>query len=173
MTMYGFEGKVPQVGPGTFVHPSADVIGDVVIGPDCYIGPGARIRGDYGAIRIGPRSGVEENCVLHARPDEMCVVGADVTVGHGAILHNCTVEDGAVVGMGAVVSDWAVVGSWAAVGEGAVVKQSQRIGPEEIAVGVPARIVGTVTPAWKTEWARFKALYVDLAHRYPAGLTPL
>ena len=127
MVMYRFEGKKPKIGEGTYMSESAEVIGDVVIGKQCYIGPGAKIRGDYGSILIGNKTSIEENCVLHARPSEMCKVGNMVTVGHGSILHNCTVRDYAVIGMGAIVSDYAVVGVWSVVGEGCVVKNKQVI----------------------------------------------
>ncbi|MDM7914075.1 MAG: gamma carbonic anhydrase family protein [Candidatus Eisenbacteria bacterium] len=169
-----FEGKHPRIGEGAWVHPSADVFGDVVIGARCWIGPGARLRGDYGAIRIGEASSVEDNCVIHARPGEICTIGDWVTIGHGAIIHNAArIDDWAVVGMGAIVSDWAKVGRWAAIGEGAVVKQRQEIPPGRIAVGIPARVLDReVDEAYKAEWTRFKETYVDLARRYPSGWVP-
>jgi carbonic anhydrase/acetyltransferase-like protein (isoleucine patch superfamily) len=168
MTVYAFEDKLPRLGEGTFVHPSADVFGDVTIGQGCWIGPGARLRGDYGTIIVGDYTSVEDNCVIHARPGEVTTIGNWVTVGHGAIIHNAKlVDDYAVIGMGAIVSDWAVVGRWAVVGEGAVVKQGQEIPAEHIAVGVPARLLEkTVDAAYQAEWTRFKRLYVDLARRY-------
>ena len=167
-----FEGRTPQIGSGSYVHPSADVFGDVLIGSDCWIGPGARIRGDYGRIEIGDNTSVEDNCVIHARPGERTVIGRWVTVGHGAIIHNATVHDWALIGMGAIVSDWATVGEWAVVGEGAVVRQRQEIPPGRIAVGTPAKLLDKpVAEDFKAQWRGFKELYVDLARRYPAGLT--
>lgn len=169
-----FEGKTPTIGPGSYVHPSADVFGDVLIGAGCWIGPGARIRGDYGHISIGDHTSVEDNCVIHARPGEQTTIGQWVTIGHGAIIHNATVRDYALIGMGAIVSDWAVVGVWAVVGEGAVVRQRQEIPDEHIAVGTPARLLDKqVAPEFKEQWTGFKRLYVDLARRYPKGLQPL
>ncbi len=175
MTVASFEGKTPRVGVSTYVHPSADVFGDVVIGVGCWIGPGARIRGDYGAIVIGDYTSVEDNCVIHARPGEQTTIGDWVTIGHGAIIHNVKMlHDYAVIGMGAVVSDWAEVGRWAVVGEGAVIRQSQVIPDEHIAVGVPAHVLEKqVTEEYKAQWTRFKELYVDLAGRYPGGLIEL
>lgn len=175
MTVASFEGKTPRIGGGTYVHPSADVLGDVVIGRGCWIGPGARIRGDYGRIVIGDFCSVEDNCVIHARPGEQALLGDWVTVGHGAVIHNVRlIDDYAVIGMGAVVSDWAVVGRWAVVGEGAVVRQGQEIPPERIAVGVPARLLERgVDEGYKEQWTRFKQLYVDLARRYSEGWVPL
>lgn len=173
MTLARFEDRIPRVAAGTWVHPSADVFGDVEIGPGCWIGPGARIRGDYGRIVIGSHTSVEDNCVIHARPGEVTRIGDWVTVGHGAIIHNATVRDWAVLGMGSIVSDWAEVGVWAVVGEGAVVKQRGRVPDKHIAVGVPARVLDKqIDEAYQAEWTRFKEIYVDLARRYPAGWNP-
>ena len=167
-----FEGKTPVIGENTYVHPRADVWGDVTLGSGCWVGPGARIRGDYGRIVIGDNTSVEENCVVHARPNEQTTVGDWVTIGHGAIVHNATIHDWAVLGMGSIVSDWAVVGEWAVVAEGAVVTQHLEIPSSSIAVGTPARVIGKkVDEAYKADWAKFKQVYVDLARRYPAGLT--
>jgi carbonic anhydrase/acetyltransferase-like protein (isoleucine patch superfamily) len=173
MAVYAFEDKTPRLGEGTFVHPSADVFGDVTIGQGCWIGPGARLRGDYGTIIVGAYTSIEDNCVIHARPGEVTTIGNWVTVGHGAIIHNAKlVDDYAVIGMGAIVSDWAVVGRWAVVGEGAVVKQGQEVPAEHIAVGVPARLLEKmVDAAYQAEWTRFKRLYVDLARRYGQGMS--
>ncbi len=167
-----FEGKTPQIGSGTYVHPSADVFGNVQLGAGCWVGPGARVRGDYGRIVVGDCTAIEDNVVIHARPDEQCTIGDRVTLGHGCIVHNATVHDWAVIGMGAIVSDWADVGVWAVVAEGAVVRQRQKILSERIAVGVPAKVIEkAVDDAFKQEWTRWKEVYVDLARRYPAGLT--
>jgi carbonic anhydrase/acetyltransferase-like protein (isoleucine patch superfamily) len=171
MTVGTFEGKTPKIGSGTYVHPSADVLGDVTIGEGCWIGPGARIRGDYGTIVIGDHCSIEDNCVIHVRPGERTTIGDWVTVGHGAVIHNVErIHDYVIIGMGAVVSDWAVVGEWGVVGEGAVVRQGQTVPAEHIAVGVPARILEkTVNGDYKTEWMHFKETYVDLARRYSEG----
>jgi phenylacetic acid degradation protein len=167
-----FEGKTPEIGDGSYVHPSADVFGDVAVGRGCWIGPGARIRGDYGRIMIGDNTSVEDNCVIHARPGEQTTIGDWVTVGHGAIIHNATIHDWAILGMGSIVSDWAVVGQWAVIGEGAVVRQRQEVPASRIAVGTPARILAKpVADDFKAQWTDFKKVYVDLARRYPTGLT--
>lgn len=167
-----FEDRTPVIGEGSYVHPSADVLGDVKIGKDCWIGPGARLRGDYGTIVIGDSTGVEDNCVIHARPGEQTTIGNWVTIGHGAIVHNATVQDYALLGMGCIVSDWADVGEWGIVAEGAVVTQRQKIPSCRIAVGTPARLLDKiVSEEFKKQWTDFKKIYVDLAHRYPAGLT--
>ncbi len=171
LSVYEFQGKKPVIGKGSFVFPSADVIGDVKIGNNCYIGPGARIRGDYGKIEIGSGSAVEENVVVHARPDDKTLIGSNVTIGHGSIIHNAKIDDWAVIGMGAVVSDWAHVGEWAVIGEGGLVKNKQSIPSEGIAVGVPVKIISSVSPSYKKQWTRFKWIYVELANKwYPESL---
>jgi carbonic anhydrase/acetyltransferase-like protein (isoleucine patch superfamily) len=171
MAIYEFEGKKPRIAKSAYIFDSADIIGDVIIERDCYIGAGARIRGDYGTIKIGAGTSVEDNVVIHARPDEKTEIFKNVTLGHGCIIHNCTIRDWCVVGMGAVVSDWALMGEWAVVGEGAVVANKQRIEAGDIAVGVPARKVGRVSNDYKDQWTRFKGIYKDFATtRYPESL---
>ena len=171
MTIAAFEGKRPQLGEGTWVHPSADVLGDVRTGSNCWIGPGARLRGDYGTIVLGDCCAVEDNCVIHARPGETCTIGTWVTLGHGSIVHSARrVDDYAVIGMGAVISDWAEIGEWAVVAEGAVVPQRGTVPGGRIAAGVPARLLDRlVDDAYRTAWLRFKQIYVDLCDRYLEG----
>jgi carbonic anhydrase/acetyltransferase-like protein (isoleucine patch superfamily) len=171
VTVSTFESKRPQLGEGTWVHPSADVIGDVRTGSHCWIGPGARLRGDYGAIVLGDCCAVEDNCVVHARPGETCTIGAWVTLGHGSIVHTARLlGDYVVVGMGAVVSDWAEVGEWAVIAEGAVVPQRGMVPAGRIAAGVPARLLDRlVDDDYRAAWLGFKQIYVELCDRYRAG----
>ena len=174
MALWEFYGKKPVIGKGTFVFPTADVIGDAILGENCYVGPGARIRADYGSIRIGDGTAIEENVVIHARPDDVTTIGKRVTVGHGAIVHNATIHDDAVLGMGSIVSDWAVVGQWAVIAEGALVKNKTEIPPGKIAVGVPAKVIADVTEEYKKQWGHFKKVYEDLASdKYPKTLKRL
>ncbi len=166
-----FEDHTPQIGTGTYVHPSADVFGNVQIGKQCWIGPGARIRGDYGRIVIGDCTAVEDNVVIHARPDEQTTIGDWVTLGHACIVHNATIAPWAVIGMGAIVSDWATVEEWAVIAEGAVVRQRQHVPSKRIAVGVPAKVLDkSITEDYISEWRHWKEVYVDLARRYQTGL---
>lgn len=169
MTVYEVDGFVPEIGNGTYVCDSATVIGNVVIGQSTYVAPGARIRGDYGRIEIGDGTSIEDNCVIHARPGEITRVGSHATIGHGSILHNCTVEDYAIIGMGAIVSDWAIVKRWAVVAEGAVVRNGFEVPEEMIAVGVPAKTLSiTISESYKEDWLHFKGVYERLAREvYP------
>jgi carbonic anhydrase/acetyltransferase-like protein (isoleucine patch superfamily) len=170
MALFSFEGKRPVIGQGTYVSESAEVIGDVTIGESCYIGPGAVLRGDYGTIVIGSYSAVEDNCIIHARPDHRCELGEYVTVGHGAIVHNAVLSDYVSVGMGAVISNDVEIGSWSIVGEGCVVKASEKVPPEKVVVGVPGKIVGDVTEEQRKFWTWGKQVYAELPKRCMEGL---
>ncbi len=171
MTVYVFEGRVPEIDPSAFVFDNATIIGSVKVGAGVWIGPGAVLRGDYGDIKIGGYTAVEDNCVLHARPGEYTEVGEHVTLGHACIVHTGRVEDWATVGMGAVVSDFARVGRWSAIGEGAVVKGRSEIPAESIAVGVPAKVTGTVSEEYKRIWTEYKQNYNSFCRRYREGLS--
>jgi carbonic anhydrase/acetyltransferase-like protein (isoleucine patch superfamily) len=173
MTIFQLEDRTPQIGKDTYVAETAEVIGKVIIGNNCYIGHQAVLRGDYGVIEIGDYSIVEDNCVLHARPDEKCTIGNRVTIGHGAIIHNATIKDWVVVGMGAIVSDYAVVGEWGVIGEGCVVRNKQEIPGGKVAVGVPAKVIADVKDDYKELWTRYKGLYAELASRNIKGLKKL
>jgi phenylacetic acid degradation protein len=170
MTIFEFEGKRPIIARSAYVHDNATVIGNVSIGEQCFVGAGAVIRGDYGTIEIGNRSSIQENAVLHAREGEICKVGNDVQVGHGAILHNCKIEDYAVVGLGSRICDYATLGEWAIVGEGAVVASRAEIPAGKVAVGVPAKIVRDVNDEDRKIWSFYKQKYAELSQRYKTGL---
>jgi phenylacetic acid degradation protein len=171
MPIYEFEGKRPKIHDSAYVFESADIIGDVTLGAGCYVGPGARIRGDYGTIVVGEGTAIEDNCVLHARPGEKLAIGKNVTLGPSCVVHNCTIHDGAVVGMGAVISDYATVGENATVGEGAVVKNKAVVPARAIVVGIPAKQVAEVTDEYVAQWKVFKGVYRELAEkRYPKSL---
>ena len=169
MPVYSFEGRAPAIAETAYVAPSAQVIGDVAIGARCYVGHGAILRGDYGSIEIGEETAVEEGVIVHARPGDRTRIGPRVTLGHGAMVHNATILEGAVIGMRAVVSDYSEVGAGAIVGELGLVKQGQRIPPRVVAVGVPVRVVGAVGEKHELMAKRAKTIYVELAARYLAG----
>jgi carbonic anhydrase/acetyltransferase-like protein (isoleucine patch superfamily) len=170
MPIYEFDGRVPAISTAAYLAPSAIVIGDVTIGPDCYVGHGAILRGDYGTIVVGAATAIEEGVIVHARPQDRTVLGQRVTVGHGAMIHNATVHDGATIGMRAVVSDFAEVGAGALVGELSLVKRGQRVPPGAIVVGAPARVIGAVGAGQHDMAVWAKELYVELARRYQATL---
>ncbi|MEW6274812.1 MAG: gamma carbonic anhydrase family protein [Bacillota bacterium] len=155
MGFYEFEGKKPSVGRGTYIHPEATVIGDVTIGEDCYIGPGARIRGDWGAVVIGDGSNIQENCVIHVQPGDTAVLGPRSHIGHGAILHTPRLGEHVLVGMGAIIMDWAVIGDGCCIGAGTLITEKMEIPPNMLVLGVPGKIVAAVGEEMRRrlEWA--------------------
>ena len=173
MPGYSFEGKVPQIDEKAYVHPDAVVIGDVIIGAECFVGAGAIIRGDYGSIRIGPRSAVEEGCVIHAPPDETCEIGSDVTLGHGAIIHCAKIGDFAEIDIGAILGFHAIIEEYAVIGAGAVVPQERTIPRGKVAVGNPAKVIKDSPEENKDIYRWIKAVYVELCSRYKKGVEKL
>lgn len=159
-----------MVHPSCFLHPSAVLIGDVIVGPGVYIGPAACLRGDFGRIVIGEGANIQDTCVLHAFPDRDLTVEADGHVGHGAVLHGCVVRRNALVGINAVVNDHAEVGESAIVAAMAFVKADFVVPPRTLAAGIPARVVRELKDdelAWKSDATR---QYQQLAVRSLAGL---
>jgi phenylacetic acid degradation protein len=170
MPVYSLEGVIPVVDPSAFVHPDAVLIGDVVIGPRCYVGPGASLRGDMGRIVMGPGSNVQDNCVLHTFPSKEVRLEEDAHIGHGAVLHGCTVKRGALVGINAVLMDDVVVGEEALVGAASFVRAGFIVPPRTLVTGTPARAVRELTEqevAWKAQGTRE---YHELAVRCLASL---
>ena len=149
--VYSIDGVTPVVHATAYVHESAILIGDVIVGPGCYIAPSASLRGDFGQIRIGEGSNVQDNCSIHCYAGGETVVGADVSVGHGAVLHGCSVDDHALVGMNAVVMDGATIGSRAIVAALAFVRSDFAVPERTIVAGVPAKIMREITDE-ETEW---------------------
>lgn len=151
--VYAYDGVVPVVDPSAFVHPAAVLIGDVIVGPNCYVGPLACLRGDFGRIVMETGSNLQETCVVHSFPDLEVVIEAEGHIGHGAVLHGCRIGRNAMVGMNAVVMDEAVVGENSIVAAMAFVKAKDRIPPNSLAVGSPARVVRELS-AKEIEWKR-------------------
>ncbi len=152
--IYAYDGIVPVVDPQAFVHPAAVVIGDVIIGATCYVGPCAVLRGDFGRIVLEPGSNVQETCVVHSFPNLEVVIEEAGHIGHGAVLHGCRIGRNAMVGMNAVVMDGAVVGENAIIAAMAFVKAGAAIPPNSLAVGSPARVIRSLSEdeiAWKRQ----------------------
>jgi carbonic anhydrase/acetyltransferase-like protein (isoleucine patch superfamily) len=147
MILKSFRGKTPQLGQRVYVSENAAVIGDVVIGDDSSVWFGTTVRGDCHWIRIGSRTNVQDNCTIHVTTGtHPTVIGDEVTIGHGAIVHGCTIERGALIGMGAIVLDAAVVGEGALVAAGAVVSEGMHVPPRTLVAGVPAKVKRPLTP---------------------------
>ena len=163
--VYALEGIVPVVHPSAFVHDSAVLIGDVMVGPRAYIGPCACLRGDFGRIVVEAGANIQDTCMLHGFTGKDTVVGEGATIGHGAVLHGCVVKAGALVGMNAVVNDNAEVGEDAMVAALAFVRAEARIPPKALAAGIPAKVLRSLAPE-ELRWKRDNtALYQQLAGR--------
>jgi len=168
--VYAIDGITPVVDRSAFVHPSAVLIGDVIVGARAYIGPCASLRGDFGRIVVEAGANIQDTCMLHGFPGKDTVVGPEATVGHGAVLHGCVVGRGALIGMNCVVNDNAEVGEDAIVAALAFVKAEARIPARALAAGIPARVLRSLSDEeirWKQDNMR---LYQALAARCHAGL---
>lgn len=166
MAIYEFDGYRPVVHESAFVHPLAAVTGNVVIGRNVYVGPGAAIRADWGEILIGDGANVQECCVIHVFPGATVTLHESAHIGHGAIIHGATIGRNTLVGMNAVVMDRARVGDECVVGAMSFVTADTVIPDRKVAVGNPARVVKDVSDemlAWKTEGTR-------LYQRLPADM---
>jgi phenylacetic acid degradation protein len=157
MTVYSIDGLIPVIDITAFVHPQAAVIGDVLVGPGCYVGPGASLRGDFGRIVLAAGCNVQDSCVLHSFPAHETRLDEDAHVGHGAVLHGCTVRRGALIGIGAILMDDVVVEEEAFVGAASFVRAGFVVPRRTLVTGVPARVVRELKPeelAWKAAGTR-------------------
>jgi phenylacetic acid degradation protein len=165
LTVYSIDGVTPVVDPSAYVHPSAVLVGDVIVGPGCYIGPCASLRGDFGRIEVRAGANLQDSCIAHGFPGTDTVIAEEGHIGHGAILHGCVVGRNALVGMNAVINDNAVIGESSIVAAMAFVKAKMIVPARMLVAGMPARIVRALTEtelAWKIEGTRS---YQDLTLR--------
>ena len=155
--VYSIDGITPVIHPTAYVHPSAVLIGDVIVGPGCYVGPCASLRGDFGRLVMEEGSNLQDTCVVHGFPGADTVIERDGHIGHGAVLHGCRVGRNALVGMNAVLMDGVVIGESSIVASMAFVKAGFVVPPKSLVVGAPARVVRTLEDkeiAWKSEGTR-------------------
>ena len=171
MPSFAIDGQAPTFGDGAWAAPSADLIGDVRLGARASIWFGAVIRADNTPIMIGEESNVQDGAVGHSDPGAPLIIGARVTVGHQAILHGCTVGDGALIGMGARVLNGATIGKQCLVGAGALITEGKIFEPRMLIVGSPARAIRALSEAEIAALAVSAAHYADKAAHYAAGLT--
>jgi len=154
---YRLEGVTPVVHPSAYVHPTAVLIGDVIVGPNCYVGPGAVMRGDFGQLVLEDGANLQDTCVMHGFPGFVTRVARDGHIGHGAVLHGCVVERDAMVGMNAVVMDGAVISECSIVAAAAFVKAGFECPPQSLVLGSPAKVKRALTDeevAWKQQATR-------------------
>ena len=176
LRVYAIDGIVPVVDPTAFVHPTAILIGDVIIGPGCYVGPGASLRGDFGRLILERGANVQDTCVMHGFPGTDTIVEEDGHVGHGAVLHGCRIGRNALIGMNAVIMDNAIIGESAIIAACAFVKAGAEIPARSLAAGMPAKVIRQLSDqeiTWKVEGTH---TYQDLTRRCLATMvetTPL
>lgn len=176
MATYSFEGFIPVVDPTSYIHETASIIGDVIIGKDCYVGPGAVIRGDWGRITLEDGCNVQENCVVHMFPGKHITFESGAHVGHGAVVHGATLKANCLIGMNAVVMDGAVVGKNSIVGALSFVKAEEIIPDNHLFAGNPGRIIKEISAdmiAWKTEGTALYQSLPALCHAFLLPVTPL
>lgn len=161
-----YHGKRPKIGQRVFIAPTAVIIGDVEIGDGSSIWFGAVLRADEGRILIGDETNVQDNAVLHTTPSHPTVLASRVTVGHGALLEGCFIEEGAVIGMGAVVLQEAVVGARSLIGAGSVVTRGTIIPPATLAAGSPAVVKKEISGAALRSIERSARIYCELSSSY-------
>jgi carbonic anhydrase/acetyltransferase-like protein (isoleucine patch superfamily) len=169
-TIRTFRGKTPQLGSGVFVAENAAVIGDVIIGERSSVWYGTQIRGDVMPVRIGARTSVQDNSVIHVTSDFRGTdIGDDCTIGHNAIIHACTVESSCLIGMGSILLDGAVIGSGSLVGAGSLVTPGTVVPPGSLVIGSPARVKRPLNDKEREQIRYGAAHYVELAAAYLAG----
>jgi len=168
MAIEDYEGHQPQIHPSAFIAASADVIGRVTIGEEASVWYNATVRGDINEVVIGPRSNIQDDAVVHLADDFGCFLGEWVTIGHGAIIHACTIGDEVLIGMGAIVLDGAVIGERSIVGAGALVTGGTIVPPGSLVLGSPGKVVKTLAAdeqAKVRDWAR---KYVEQSRKFLA-----
>jgi phenylacetic acid degradation protein len=143
MPCYAYQGIIPVVDPSSYVHPLASLIGDVIVGPGCFIAPGASLRGDFGRIVVMGDSSIQDNVTVHANQLRDTVIGRGATIAHGSVIHGCEIGENSLVGMNAVVLDNAVIGAESLVAALSLVKSDMMVPPRSLVVGNPAKVVRT------------------------------
>lgn len=173
MSLLPFRGVSPRLHPSVFVADGAQIVGDVEIGEDSSVWFNAVLRGDVHYVRVGRRTNIQDLCMLHVtRGTHPCVVGNEVTVGHGVTLHGCTVRDGCLIGMGAIVLDGADVGEGCLVAAGALVTEGFNAPPRSLVMGFPAKTVRPLTPEETAFVRQGAANYVRYVKSYRDGSPP-
>jgi phenylacetic acid degradation protein len=170
--VYSLEGIIPVIDPSAFVHPEAVLIGDVIVGPGCYIGPCASLRGDFGRIRVGRGVNIQDTCVIHSFPEVDCIIEEDGHIGHGSVIHGCVIKRNVLVGMTAVIMDGAMIGENSFVAASSFVKAGMQVPPNMLVAGIPARIMRELSKE-ELEWkATSTRLYQRLAVRCMERMEP-
>jgi len=154
MQIYSIDDVIPVVDPSAYIHPSAVLIGDVIVGPRCYVGPNSVMRGDFGRLILEEGANLQDTCVMHGFPDSETVVEENGHIGHGAVLHGCRIGRNSLIGMNAVIMDGATIGAESIVAACAFVKAKFECPTRSMVVGSPAKILREVSDKeinWKTK----------------------
>jgi phenylacetic acid degradation protein len=173
MNIYEFDGIIPVVDSSAYVHPTAVLIGDVIVGSRCYIGANAVLRGDIGRLILHEGSNLQDTCVMHSFPGCDTVIEIDGHIGHGAVLHGCRIGRNAMVGMNAVIMDNAIIGEESIVAALSFIKADMQVPPRSLVAGVPGKVIRELTQQeidWKTTGT---GVYQSLAIRSLATLRPV
>lgn len=173
MPLYEFEGRRPRISESSYIHEEAVIIGRVVIGEGCYVAAGAVLRGDWGEIVVGDGSNIQENVVIHARPECVTRLGDNSHVGHGAILHGCELGEHVLVGMGSILNDDVSVGDNAVIASGALLPPRMEVPARSLVVGVPAKVVKEVPDQQNDYFWLGTRLYQTLPGRYHSSCHPV
>jgi carbonic anhydrase/acetyltransferase-like protein (isoleucine patch superfamily) len=161
-----FKNLNPRIDESCFIAPTADVVGDVTVGEKSSIWYKTVLRGDVNKIVVGSYTNIQDGCIVHVDDEYPTIIGDNVTIGHGAIIHGCTIKDGAFIGMGAIILDRAVIGEGALIGAGALVTEGKEIPPYSLAVGMPAKVIKRLSEEY-LEMARNRSVeYAKLAQAY-------
>jgi carbonic anhydrase/acetyltransferase-like protein (isoleucine patch superfamily) len=166
MPLYQLGSKKPKVHPTAMIAPNASLIGDVTIGSQTSIWPGAVLRGDYGRIEVGANCSLQDNVVVHCSSKNAGLIGNGVTVAHGAIVHACKIGDECLIGAGAIIFDGAKVGTHSIIGVGSVVLEGRTIPPRSVAVGAPAKVMRRATDKDVRMIRESYRAYVKMAEKY-------
>jgi carbonic anhydrase/acetyltransferase-like protein (isoleucine patch superfamily) len=169
--LYAYKGTHPQISPSAYIHPDAVVIGDVRVGDDASLWPGAVLRGDHGRISVGDRTSIQDGTVVHTTDEWPTKVGRDCVVGHNAHLEGCVVEDGCLIGSMSTVLNRSRVGAGSVVGAAALVREGMRVPPDSLVLGVPGTVRAISGDEHRHRIARAVAIYVENARTYPQALT--
>jgi carbonic anhydrase/acetyltransferase-like protein (isoleucine patch superfamily) len=164
--IFNFKYKSPKIHETCYVAPTADIIGNVVIGKKSSIWPRAVVRGDVNRIEIGSYTNIQDGCILHVAAKYPIIIGSNVTVGHGSIVHGCVIEDYAFLGMGSIILEGAVIGEGVLIGAGALVSQGTRIPPYSLAMGMPAEVIKPLPQRYVDMVKKRGADYAKLAEEY-------
>lgn len=170
MPIYELDGVAPTIHPDAWVAPGAVIIGDVTLAEGASVWFNAVLRGDNERITIGPRSNVQDGCVLHTDPGFPLTLAEEVTLGHAAIVHGCTIGEGALIGMGATLLNGAKIGAGALVGAHALLPEGKEVPEGQMALGAPAKVVRELTPEQMTALRATATRYVRNAERFRSGL---